>query len=124
MPLPEPTDHSPPDTRHARRMVACMLAGPVLFLTVLTLVYTWASGFCQQFNRPGQLALTAIPALVTALLALVCARELASVRNVSSDDPALSRARLVARVGLHLNAYSAILLISLLAPILLLRPCE
>lgn len=124
MPLPEPTDLTPESTRHALIMSACMLAGPVVFLTVLSIVYSWASGLCQHVTLAGQLALSLVPAALTAALALVCRRELDGVRRASADDPSLSRARLVARVGLHLNVYSTLLLLGLCLPMLLLRPCE
>jgi hypothetical protein len=105
-------------------MVACALLGPVLFLAILTIAYGWASGYCQHVTLFGQLATVLFPTFLTVAAAANCLHELRKVREVSSDDAPLARARLVARIGLLLNAFSTFLLLGLALPVLLLRPCD
>jgi hypothetical protein len=124
MPIPPNTELRAAGTPHAMFMTLCMLAGPIVFLTILVVAYSWASGYCQHFSVAGLLAVALVPTSLTGAAAYACRRELLRVRPLNREDAAHARAHFVAAVGLLLNAFSTVLLIGLTLPILLLRPCD
>lgn len=105
-----------------------MLGGPLAWAAVLETNYVLSYVACEQ-RHTWMLHLATAFALAIVALAAVCAWRAAppagaeDAASIDPDETAIVRARFMALAGLALSVWSAIVIVAMHVPVLVLQPC-